>query len=65
MAVTSTYMHATNMLYVYDWYLCMQVPVMLAMDDVSSTGWYYGSDGLRSPWDRYREPFVDPAYEGP
>jgi hypothetical protein len=53
LASQSTYKHVT------------QVPVQLMMDDISATGWYYGSDGVRSPLDRYREPFVDPPYEGP
>ena len=29
-----------------------------------TTGCYYGSDGVRSPLDRYRGP-GDPPYEGP
>ncbi|KAG1672234.1 hypothetical protein FOA52_002935 [Chlamydomonas sp. UWO 241] len=39
-------------------------PVFLAMDgDVTSSGWYYGSDAKRSPLDRYRAP-GDPEYDG-
>jgi len=32
--------------------------------DLKGNGWYYGSDALRSPIDRYRAP-GDPPYEGP
>ena len=31
--------------------------------EATSTGWYYGSDAVRSPLDRYRGP-GDPPYEG-
>ena len=42
-------------------------PVWLAMSDVlldRPTGWYYGSDCVRSPLHEYRGP-GDPPYEGP
>ena len=32
--------------------------------ELKGNGWYYGSDALRSPIDRYRAP-GDPPYEGP
>ncbi|GAX75197.1 hypothetical protein CEUSTIGMA_g2641.t1 [Chlamydomonas eustigma] len=39
-------------------------PVRLMMDPtITTSGRYYGSDGLRSPLDRYRSP-GDPEYEG-
>lgn len=34
------------------------------MGDLEGNGWYYGSDAVRSPLDRYRGP-GDPPYEGP
>jgi len=39
-------------------------PVMLALDPVEGSGRFYGSDGVRSPLDRYRSP-GEPPYEGP
>ena len=36
-------------------------PVYLMMGEVEGRGWYYGSDGQRSPLDRYRSP-GDPPY---
>lgn len=41
-----------------------RVPIMLLMEEVSTTGKYYGSDGKRSPWDKSRSPYVDPEYTG-
>ena len=38
-------------------------PVHLLMNDVNGNGWYYGSDGLRSPMHKYRSP-GDPEYDG-
>lgn len=38
-------------------------PVYLMMGDVEGQGWYYGSDGIRSPLDRYRAP-GEPAFTG-
>mmetsp|Transcript_10195 Transcript_10195/g.25165 ORF Transcript_10195/g.25165 Transcript_10195/m.25165 type:complete len:296 (+) Transcript_10195:29-916(+) len=38
-----------------------KVPVALMMEPVKGNGWYYGSDGLRSPLDKYRGP-CDPEY---
>lgn len=38
-------------------------PVYLLMGDVEGRGWYYGSDGVRSPLDKYRSP-GDPPYKG-
>ena len=38
-----------------------KAPLHLLLGDVS-TGWYYGSDAVRSPLDRYRGP-GEPAYE--
>lgn len=35
----------------------------LLFDDLNGNGWYYGSDGMRSPLDRYRSPGA-PEYEG-
>lgn len=40
-----------------------KTPIFLATGDVPGSGWYFGSDGLRSPLDRYRNP-GDPAYDG-
>ncbi len=39
-----------------------KAPLHLLLGDVG-TGWYYGSDAVRSPLDRYRSP-GEPAYEG-
>lgn len=41
-----------------------RLPVTLAMDEPRGKGWFFGSDGKRSPLDRFRSP-KDPAYEGP
>lgn len=35
----------------------------LLLGDVGASGWYFGSDAVRSPLDRYRSP-GDPPYEG-
>ena len=35
----------------------------LLFGDVPASGWYFGSDAVRSPMDRYRSP-GDPPYEG-
>ncbi|MEM1413510.1 MAG: SDR family NAD(P)-dependent oxidoreductase [Myxococcota bacterium] len=40
-----------------------RAPLKLAFDALEGNGRYYGSDGLRSPLDRYRAP-GDPAFEG-
>lgn len=40
-----------------------KVLVYLATGDVPGKGWYFGSDSLRSPLDRYRDP-GSPAYDG-
>lgn len=40
-----------------------KTPIFLTLGDVPGTGWYFGSDALRSPLDRYRNP-GDPAYDG-
>ncbi len=41
---------------------CHVAPLFLLFgDDVPSTGWYFGSDAVRSPLDRYRGP-GDPPY---
>ena len=37
--------------------------LLLLFGDPGGSGWYFGSDGLRSPLDRYRAP-GDPPYEG-
>ena len=39
-----------------------RAPLHLLLGDVG-TGWYYGSDAVRSPLDRYRGP-GEPAYDG-
>ena len=39
-------------------------PVKLMLGEAVGSGRYYGSDGLRSPMDKYRSP-GDPEYEGP
>lgn len=39
-------------------------PMKLLFGELEGNGRYYGSDGLRSPLDRYRRPHT-PAYEGP
>jgi len=36
---------------------------LLFSDDIQGNGWYYGSDGVRSPLHRYRSP-GDPPYTG-
>lgn len=41
-----------------------RVPVMLLMGPVKTSGKFYGSDGKRSPWDKYRTPYLDPEYSG-
>ncbi len=40
-----------------------RAPLKLLFDDLEGNGRYYGSDGLRSPLDRYRSP-GDPEYTG-
>lgn len=40
-----------------------RAPMFLLFGDVEGNGRYYGSDALRSPLDRYRDPGT-PAYEG-
>ncbi|KAA8491535.1 Carbonyl reductase NADPH 1 [Porphyridium purpureum] len=40
-----------------------EVPIMLLMEPIKTTGKYYGSDGKRSPWDKYRSPGA-PEYTG-
>ena len=40
-----------------------RVVLHLLVGDPGGTGWYFGSDALRSPLDRYRGP-GDPPYEG-
>eukprot|EP00814_Leptocylindrus_danicus_P002322 CAMPEP_0116027402 /NCGR_PEP_ID=MMETSP0321-20121206/14619_1 /TAXON_ID=163516 /ORGANISM="Leptocylindrus danicus var. danicus, Strain B650" /LENGTH=285 /DNA_ID=CAMNT_0003500773 /DNA_START=53 /DNA_END=910 /DNA_ORIENTATION=+ len=40
-----------------------ECPVTLLMEDGVATGWYYGSDSVRSPLNVYRGP-GDPPYEG-
>ena len=42
---------------------CHVAPLHLLFGDVASSGWYYGSDAVRSPLDRYRAP-GDAPYEG-
>jgi len=39
------------------------VPVELVMGEPQGPGFYFGSDGVRSPLDRYRGP-GDPPYLG-
>ena len=40
-----------------------RAPMLLLFGELEGNGRYYGSDGLRSPLDRYRSP-GDPPYEG-
>jgi len=40
-----------------------KAPVFLLLGDPGGSGWYFGSDAVRSPLDRYRSP-GDPAYDG-
>lgn len=40
-----------------------KAPVFLTFGNISSSGWYFGSDCQRSPLDRYRSP-GSPAYTG-
>jgi len=40
---------------------CHVAPLFLLFGDVPATGWYFGSDAVRSPLDRYRGP-GDPPY---
>lgn len=42
---------------------CHVAPLFLLFDDAATAGWYYGSDAVRSPLDRYRGP-GDPPYRG-
>lgn len=39
-----------------------KAPIFLTTGDVAGSGWYFGSDCVRSPLDRYRSP-GDPAYD--
>lgn len=41
-----------------------RAPLFLLFEELEGNGRYYGSDGKRSPLDRYRAPGA-PAYEGP
>lgn len=36
---------------------------LLLAENLKGNGWFYGSDSLRSPLDRYRDP-GDPEFEG-
>jgi len=40
-----------------------RAPLHLLFGELEGNGWYYGSDAVRSPLDRYRSP-GDPPYEG-
>ena len=40
-----------------------QTPLLLLFGDIEGSGRYYGSDGERSPLDRYRAPGA-PPYRG-
>jgi carbonyl reductase 1 len=42
---------------------CHVAPLFLLFDEPEDNGRYYGSDGVRSPLDRYRGP-GDPPYVG-